>query len=293
MERTDFIENRIDVIKNIYTLYSYVKSPNAEDREWALQRFKRGKCYVVEPFGNTLLFAPSRLVGYKNNTKEEYTRAHGDGTQTNDKFRELNLYKEVKDEFLSEQFEIFMNTLGIEKETAKFFIPYNLDIDDLKKTHKCYFICPTHRKGLKENAWKNFLSKNIMAIGWNHTDYTNYTIDEIKQDYINDPTAIGPFTLIKQIKEGDIICCTNNNFGLWGIGIALSQYKYKKHIHYAGGDKEDDDSYYSHYIDVAWLCFKENGYIPSSDFNIQHSEKQWQPYGTLSRKEEIPSYISN
>lgn len=293
MERTDFIENRIDVIKNIYTLYSYVKSPNAEDREWALQRFKRGKCYVVEPFGNTLLFAPSRLVGYKNNTKEEYTRAHGDGTQTNDKFRELDLYKEVKDEFLSEQFEIFMNTLGIEKETAKFFIPYNLDIDDLKKTHKCYFICPTHRKGLKENAWKNFLSKNIMAIGWNHTDYTNYTIDEIKQDYINDPTAIGPFTLIKQIKEGDIICCTNNNFGLWGIGIALSQYKYKKHIHYAGGDKEDDDSYYSHYIDVAWLCFKENGYIPSSDFNIQHSEKQWQPYGTLSRKEEIPSYISN
>ena len=26
MDRTDFIENRIDVIKNIYTLYSYAKS---------------------------------------------------------------------------------------------------------------------------------------------------------------------------------------------------------------------------------------------------------------------------
>ena len=31
MERNDFIENRIDVVKNIYTLYSYAKSTVAED----------------------------------------------------------------------------------------------------------------------------------------------------------------------------------------------------------------------------------------------------------------------
>lgn len=36
MDRTDFIENRIDVIKNIYTLYSYAKSSIAENKEWAL-----------------------------------------------------------------------------------------------------------------------------------------------------------------------------------------------------------------------------------------------------------------
>ncbi|MDO4165545.1 MAG: hypothetical protein Q4D56_14365, partial [Bacteroides sp.] len=213
MERTDFIENRIDVVKNIYTLYSYAKSSVAEDKEWALQRFRQGKWYVVEPFGNTLLFAPSRFVGYKNNTREKHASNSGDGTQTNSRFRELKLYKEITDEFLSEQFEYFMDTLGIEKDTAKFLIPNNCDIDDLKKTHKCYFICPTHCKGQKKDAWKSFLSKNIMAIGWNHTDYTNYTIDEIKKDYEDDSTAIGPFTLIKQIKEGDIVCCTNNNFG--------------------------------------------------------------------------------
>ena len=73
MVRTDFIENRIDVVKNIYTLYSYVKSTVEEDKEWALQRFKQGKWYVVESFGNTLLFAPSRFVGYKNNTREKHT----------------------------------------------------------------------------------------------------------------------------------------------------------------------------------------------------------------------------
>lgn len=293
MERTDFIENRIDVVKNIYTLYSYAKSTVEEDKEWALQRFKQGKWYVVEPFGNTLLFAPSRFVGYKNNTREKHTSNHGDGTQTNNKFRELKLYKEMTDDYLSEQFELFMISLGIEKDTAKFLVPNNLNIADLKSPHKCYFICPTHCQGQKENAWKNFLSHNFMAIGWNHTDYSNYTIDEIRQDYQNDYTAIGPFTLIKQIKEGDVVCCTNNSYGLWGIGIALSQYKYSERIHYAGIDEDGNDSYYSHYIDIAWLCFKEQGYIPLSEFNIQLPEKQWPPFGTLNQREEIPQYISN
>lgn len=293
MERNDFIENRIDVVKNIYTLYSYAKSTVAEDKEWALQRFRQGRWYVVEPFGDTLMFAPSRFVGYKNNTREKHVFNHGDGTQTNNKFRELKLYKEVADDYLSEQFGLFMAKLGIEKDTSKFFIPYDLDIIDLKYQHKCYFICPTHCKGQKEDAWKSFLSPNIMTIGWSHTDYTNYTIDEIKQDYLDDTTAIGPFTLIKQIKEGDIVCCTNNNFGLWGIGIAISQYKYRKNIHYAGIDEEDNDSYYSHYIDVAWLCFNEYKYIQTSELNIQFPEKQWQPYGTLTQKERIPRYISN
>lgn len=293
MHRVDFIENRIDVVKNIYTLFSYTKSPIAEEKEWALQRFKQGKWFVVEKFGNTLLFAPSRFVGYKDNTIDKHKSNHGDGTETNNKFHELKLYKEVSDDFLSENFRKFMISLGIERETAKFLIPTNYEINDLKKSRKCYFICPTHCKGQKEQAWKSFHSKNIMAIGWDHTDYTNYSAKEIISRYPNDPTVIGPFTYIKEIKEGDIICCTNNNFGLWGIGIALSQYKFHKHIHYAGIDEKGNDSYYSHYIDVAWLCFKDNGYIPTSELHIQPPEKQWQPYGTLSSKDEIPHYIEN
>ena len=293
MERTDFIESRVDVVKNIYTLYSYANSSETEDKEWAIQRFSNGKWFVVEPFGNTLLFAPSRFVGYKNNTREKHISNYGDGTQTNKKLRELSLYKEMSDEYLSEQFKCFMNTLGIEREVAKFFVPYNYDINDLKRTKKCYFICPTHCQGQKENAWESFFSKNIMAIGWNDTDYTDYNMDEIMKDYPDNSAAKDAFTLIKQIEEGDVVCCTHNNRGLWGIGIALSQYKYQKHIHYAGKDVDDDDSYYSHYVDVAWLCFKEQGYILTSELYIRFPEKLWQPYGTLSQKEEVPQYISN
>lgn len=293
MERTDFIESRVDVVKNIYTLYSYANSSEAEDKEWAIQRFSKGKWFVAEPFGNTLLFAPSRFVGYKNNTREKHISNYGDGTQTNKKLCELSLYKEMSDEYLSEQFKCFMNTLGIEREVAKFFVPYNYDINDLKRTKKCYFICPTHCQGQKENAWESFFSKNIMAIGWNDTDYTDYNMDEIMKDYPDNSAAKDAFTLIKQIEEGDVVCCTHNNRGLWGIGIALSQYKYQKHIHYAGKDVDDDDSYYSHYVDVAWLCFKEQGYILTSELYIRFPEKLWQPYGTLSQKEEVPQYISN
>lgn len=292
MERTDFIENRTDVIKNIYTLYSYLRSNSEEERDWALNRFKQGKWYIVEPFGNMLFFAPSRFVGYKNNNIAKHTENHGDGTQTNEYFRRNKLYKISENEFLSKQFKNFMLSIGIKKESAQFFIPYNQDISDLQSDHKCYFICPTHCSGQKEDAWKSFFKKGIMAIGWNDTDYSNYTLEEITKEYVDDAKAITAFTLIKQIKEGDIICCTNNAYGLWGIGIATSSYRFKENIHKAGVDDDGEETYYSHYINVAWICFKEQGFIPTSDLHIHAPEKMWQPYGTLTQKD-IPQYITD
>ena len=292
MERTDFIENRADVIKNIYTLYSYLGSNSEEERDWALNRFKQGKWYIVEPFGNMLFFAPSRFVGYKNNNIAKHTENHGDGTQTNEYFRRNRLYKISEDEFLSKQFKNFMLSIGIDKESAQFFIPYNQEISDLQSGHKCYFICPTHCSGQKEDAWKSFFKKGIMAIGWNNTDYSNYTLEEITKEYVDDAKAITAFTLIKQIKEGDIICCTNNAYGLWGIGIATSSYRFKENIHKAGVDDDGEEAYYSHYINVAWICFKEQGFIPTSDLHIHAPEKMWQPYGTLTQKD-IPQYITD
>lgn len=291
MDRTDFVKNRIDVIRNVYTLYSYAKSDNIEDKNWAIQRFKQGHWYVVEPFGDLLLFAPSRFVGYKDNTRAKHMENPGDGTHTNSKFYELKLYKEVQNDFLVQKFQSFMKGLGIEKNTAKFFIPYDLDVSDLKCHHKCYFVSPTHCEGQKEIAWKDFLTKGIIAIGWKDIDYSNKSIEDIMQEYKGDADALSAFPLIKQIKSGDIICCTHNKHGLWGIGIATSSYKYEKGIHYAGVDDHDVEWNYSHYIEVAWLCYNKSGFIPTSNLHIQPSEKQWNPYGTLSQKE-IPQYIN-
>lgn len=293
MERTDFIENRADVIKNIYTLYSYLKSNSEEERDWALGIFQRGRCYIVEPLGNMLFFAPSRFVGYKDNNMAKHVESDvKDGRLTNRHFCTNKLYKEFENEFLIKRFQQFMLFIGIEKESAKFFIPYDFEISDLQSAYKCYFICPTHCSGQKEDAWKSFFKKGIMAIGWNNTDYSNYTLEEIVKEYVSDAKAIMAFTLIKQIKEGDIICCTNNAYGLWGIGIATSSYRFKENIHKAGVDDDGEEAYYSHYINVAWICFKEQGFIPTSDLHIHAPEKMWQPYGTLTQKD-IPQYITD
>lgn len=93
MGRTDFVENRAEVIKNIYTLYSYAINGSEEEKDWALERFRHGKWYVVEPFGNTLLFAPSRFVGYKDNTRIKHIETQGNGTLTNENFTSRKLYK--------------------------------------------------------------------------------------------------------------------------------------------------------------------------------------------------------
>ena len=126
MKRTDFIESRIDVIHNIYTLYSYANSSNEEDCEYAKQRYKQGKWYVVELLGGKLIFAPSRFVGYKDNTIEKHTENYGNGNDTNNLLtRELKLYKEVTgNKFLSDEFSRFVAQFGISKEHNNFFIPY-------------------------------------------------------------------------------------------------------------------------------------------------------------------------
>lgn len=65
MERTDFIENKIDVIKNIYTLYSSLRSKLEEERDWALNRFKRGKWYIVEHLEICYFLLQAVLSGIK------------------------------------------------------------------------------------------------------------------------------------------------------------------------------------------------------------------------------------
>ena len=291
MDRTDFIETRTDVIKNIYTLYSYTLSDENE-RGWALERFMKGKCFIVEPFGNTLMFSPSRFSGYKDNTWQKHCEMRGNGTQTNDNFHNLKLYKDVEDPWLTMKFDEFLKRFDLQRNEPKFFIPANINLNDLESERHCFFISPTHCNGQKETAWKSFRDKGIAAIGWENDDYSNTPIEDIKEIYADQPKAAEAFSLMKLIKEGDIICCTNNNRGLWGIGIATSGYKYDENIHYAGKDEDGDDSFYSHYVEVAWLCFKGQGYILTAELNISPTEKQWQPYGTLTRKE-IPDYINN
>ena len=104
MDRSDFIETRDDVIRNIKTLYHYLSDENDDDTyQWASSIFKNGRIYVIEIIDSHICFSPSRFVGYKDNTKDKHQENHGNGNQTNDVLK--NYYQKVQDDRLDIVFQ--------------------------------------------------------------------------------------------------------------------------------------------------------------------------------------------
>ena len=70
--RTGFIESQSDVIQNVKTLYAYLSDNDDNTVRWASGILKNGHNYVVEVIDEQVFFAPSRFVGYKNNSIEKH-----------------------------------------------------------------------------------------------------------------------------------------------------------------------------------------------------------------------------
>lgn len=132
MDRFDLIETRDDVIKNIKTLYSYLRNRNNEEcYQWAIERLKYGKNYVVEIINGHICFAPSRFVGYKDNTKEKHEENYGQGTQTDEELE--NFYQKVQDKRLDLLFQKELSQFGLTSGNKKYWIPINVSVEDLTK----------------------------------------------------------------------------------------------------------------------------------------------------------------
>ena len=112
MERTDLITSREDIILNIKTLYSYLNGEMGSDyKTWAVEKMTRGKNYIVEVIDSKIYFAPSRFVGYVNNTKDKHEENHGDGTQTDNEMK--NYYQKVEDDRLDLFFQKELSQFGV------------------------------------------------------------------------------------------------------------------------------------------------------------------------------------
>ena len=138
MDRFDFIETRDDVIRNIKTLYHYLRDEKDDDTyQWATSIFKNGRIYVIEIIDSHICFSPSRFVGYKDNTKEKHQKNHGDGNQTNDVLK--NFYQKVQDERLDVVFQKELSRYNLSSGTKKYWIPNDLTIEDIMKydNNKC------------------------------------------------------------------------------------------------------------------------------------------------------------
>lgn len=164
MERNDIIQSREDVIANVRTLYSYLNGDEGqESKEWAIDKMKRGKNYVVEIINDKICFAPSRFVGYTNNTKDKHKENHGDGTQTDSIMPQF--YTKVVDERLDQVFQDAVEPYGISTGAKKYWIPNDATIEDIlsKKANekpKTYWVArltvddlDIWNKAISEHMW--------------------------------------------------------------------------------------------------------------------------------------------
>ncbi|MCI6800143.1 MAG: AAA family ATPase [Bacteroidales bacterium] len=137
MERTDYIENREDIISNIETLYSYLHGESGEDyKQWAIDRLKLGKNMVVEVINGHICFAPSRFVGYVNNTREKHDDNHGDGTDTDNVLK--TYYNKVQDGRLDLILQKELAKHGESCEEKKYWIHNETTIEDILKVEQVY-----------------------------------------------------------------------------------------------------------------------------------------------------------
>lgn len=130
MDRNDFIETREDIVQNIKTIYSYLDGKvDREHRDWAIQRMSQGRNYVIEVVDSQIYFAPSRFVGYIDNTMEKHKANHGNGTETDNQIKIF--YQKVQDVKLDVLLQKAMSEYGIVVGAKKYWISKDTTVDEI------------------------------------------------------------------------------------------------------------------------------------------------------------------
>lgn len=161
MDENSYIECRKDVQENILTLYSYLQSEEEEFYyEWAKERLSQGRNFVVEAIDGKLYFAPSRFVGYKQNSLEKHENNSGkSGTETDKELKRF--YKLIDVESVLDDY--FIETLaqyGKAKTSWKFWIPKDSSVEELLST-----LNKTNTQAKDMNDYSNYI--NLLQKNYN------------------------------------------------------------------------------------------------------------------------------
>lgn len=91
MDKKIFHENELaetkeEIFKNAETLHGYLFGRDENKKQFALDLIKNGRVFCVTEIGGQLFFAPSRFIGYKENTMDRHgyikNTGFADGTLT-------------------------------------------------------------------------------------------------------------------------------------------------------------------------------------------------------------------
>lgn len=206
MDRNDFIETREDIVQNIKTLYSYLDGKvDSEHKDWAIQRMSQGKNYVIEVVDSQIYFAPSRFVGYVDNTMEKHEANPGNGTETDNKIK--NFYQKVQDVKLDALLQKAMSEYSIVVGAKKYWISKDTTVDDILSCSavkvRRYWIARLS----DDNHWDYALENNLWLMQQRYDIQRNHIVTQL-------------LNLVKEIRVGDVLLLTFDNI-IYAYGIVV------------------------------------------------------------------------
>lgn len=109
----NFIKKRQDVIDNIITLEGYLTGKDKTQKQFAEQLVKSSKTFCVYKVNGENHFAPSRFLGYKNNTMDDHLANEGkDGKDANSAIDKV-VGRHFTNDTTEEKFKAYVSSLGL------------------------------------------------------------------------------------------------------------------------------------------------------------------------------------
>jgi hypothetical protein len=103
-----------ELLGTINTLEKYLASKKDPEYSFALDRVKKGTCFVAVKHGEEYKFYPSRFIGYIDNTMANHLNSEDkDGRETNPAISKIIGSKPQHDSFLNEKYVAYCIRLGI------------------------------------------------------------------------------------------------------------------------------------------------------------------------------------
>ena len=111
-----FVESLSDIERNVDALVDAIHS-NSTDRQRFPDWVKAGAAFYPYQYGRILAFAPSRFIGYKDNSRKKHEKfvANGtaDGKETNPAISKIIGSRPARDERLEEAFLRYCSIIGV------------------------------------------------------------------------------------------------------------------------------------------------------------------------------------
>lgn len=108
------IEKLSDLIDNAVYLEAKIKSKNKAEREMAVQLIEKGICFVRYKVNRRTIFAPSRFIGYKNNTLQRHQHSISKhGSTTNNRIKRILNKRASADRAMEKEFREFCKNINI------------------------------------------------------------------------------------------------------------------------------------------------------------------------------------